>query len=195
MKSNTIWQPLLTTSAYVLGAKMFICDKCRKIPKKTPCIETGITGHEVAEIQKQWGESLVNIGRVFSEGGDYRKAALDHVERFYAYDNGIVLFKPTMAEKKQFRTDKKSALSYFIGDCDDCPEDHGFALKKWKAVRWENVGTIIKESISLAMGNYYFTPVDGTAEVKVEYSFAYMKDKKGDLRIILHDSHIPYHHE
>jgi hypothetical protein len=195
MNSTTFWRPLITTSAYLLGVKMFICEKCGNIQKDPPVVNDAITADEVAEIQKQWGESLVNIGKVFSAGGDYRKAALRHIEKFYAYDSGIVLFKPTMAEKKQFRTDKTSALSYFIGDCDDCPEDHGFALKKWKAVRWENVGTKVKENIALAMGNYYFTPDDDTIEVKVEYSFAYMKDKKGQLRIILHDSHIPYHHE
>ena len=42
------------------------------------------------------------------------------------------------------------------------------------------------------MGNYYFTPAKGGDDVKVEYSFAYTKDKDGKLKIILHDSHLPY---
>ena len=40
------------------------------------------------------------------------------------------------------------------------------------------------------MGNYYFTNNEGT--IKVEFSFVYKKDNNGDLRIILHDSHLPY---
>jgi hypothetical protein len=46
--------------------------------------------------------------------------------------------------------------------------------------------------MAVAMGNYYFTPVDGGNEVKVEYSFAYTRDNNGKLKIILHDSHLPY---
>ena len=42
------------------------------------------------------------------------------------------------------------------------------------------------------MGNYYFTPHDGSDVVKVEYSFGYTRDSKGDLKIILHDSHVPF---
>lgn len=46
--------------------------------------------------------------------------------------------------------------------------------------------------MAIAMGNYYFTPADGGDEVKVEYTFAYTKDKDGKLRIIMHGSHLPY---
>ena len=46
--------------------------------------------------------------------------------------------------------------------------------------------------MTIAMGNYYFTPAKGGDDVKVEYSFAYTKDKDGKLKIILHDSHLPY---
>jgi hypothetical protein len=40
------------------------------------------------------------------------------------------------------------------------------------------------------MGNYYFTKDD--VELKVEFSFVFKKDDNGILRIILHDSHLPY---
>jgi hypothetical protein len=33
---------------------------------------------------------------------------------------------------------------------------------------------------------------DGGDYVKVEYSFSYTKDANGDLKIILHDSHVPF---
>ena len=45
--------------------------------------------------------------------------------------------------------------------------------------------------MALAMGNYYFTTTEGD-EVKVEYTFAYMKDENGNLKIVAHKSALPY---
>ena len=151
-----------------------------------------ITEEQILEAQKNWGEGIINIGRVFLEKGDYKSAAEQHINTFYNYQEGKVLFKPTLASIKQFRLDFDAALSYFVGGNDAFPEDHGFAIKPWTNVRWENIGTTILGDTGLAMGNYYFTPHDGSDVVKVEYSFAYTRDSKGDLKIILHDSHVPF---
>jgi len=151
-----------------------------------------ITEQEVAEAQRAWGDGIVNIGKVYKENGDYVKAAIDHINKFYNYQEGTVLFKPTLAAEKQFRTDFDGALSYFVAGNKKYPEDHGFAIKPWSKVRWENIGTKILGNVALAMGNYYFTPANGSEEVKVEYSFAYIKNSEGKLKIILHDSHLPY---
>lgn len=151
-----------------------------------------ITEQEVLEAQKAWGEGIVKIGKVYLEKGDYKTAAIEHINNFYNYQEGVVLFKPTLASAKQFRTDFQGALSYFIGGDENYPEDHGFAIKPWSNVRWENIGTKIIGNMTIAMGNYYFTPAKGGDDVKVEYSFSYTKDKDGKLKIILHDSHLPY---
>ena len=151
-----------------------------------------ITEEQILEAQKSWGEGIVNIGRVFLEKGDYKAAAEQHINTFYNYQEGKVLFKPTLASIKQFRLDFDAALSYFVGGNEAFPEDHGFAIKPWTDVRWENIGTTILGETGLAMGNYYFTPHDGNDVVKVEYSFGYTRDSKGDLKIILHDSHVPF---
>lgn len=151
-----------------------------------------ITKQEVLDAQKIWGEGIVRIGKVFSEKGDYKKEAKEHIASLYGYNLGTVLFKPTLAADKQFRTTKEGALSYFIGHDENFPEDHGFAIKPWSAVRWESIGIKTKGNMAIAMGNYYFTPANGGKEVKVEYTFAYTKDDKGVLRIIMHGSHLPY---
>ena len=151
-----------------------------------------ITEEQILEAQKSWGEGIINIGRVFLEKGDYKAAAEQHINTFYNYQEGKVLFKPTLASIKQFRLDFDAALSYFVGGNEAFPEDHGFAIKPWTDVRWENIGTTILGETGLAMGNYYFTPHDGSDGVKVEYSFGYTRDSKGDLKIILHDSHVPF---
>lgn len=42
------------------------------------------------------------------------------------------------------------------------------------------------------MGNYYFTDANTNKEIKVEYTFGYIKDKDGNLKINLHHSSLPY---
>ncbi len=108
----------------------------------------------------------------------------------YAYDLGEVLFKPTLAVKQQFRPSFDGALSYFVASNNTCPEDKGFAIKGWTKVRFENEGMVIKESNELAMGNYFFTSPEGE-EVKVEFTFGYILDDNGALRINLHHSSMP----
>jgi len=81
-------------------------------------------------------------------------------------------------------------LSYFVASNGACPEDKGFAIKGWTNVRFENSDVIIDGNTALAMGNYYFTAPDG-AEVKVEYTFGYIQDDDGNLRIQLHHSSMP----
>lgn len=151
-----------------------------------------ITEAEITAAQTAWGEGIVKIGKVYLEDGDYAQAATEHINNFYNYQDGAVLFKPTLAAEKQFRTDFEGALSYFVGGNSNYAEDKGFAIKPWSAVRWENIGTRIIGNMAVAMGNYYFTPAEGGDDVKVEYSFAYTKDAEGKLKIILHDSHVPF---
>ena len=160
-----------------------------KVDRSAVCI----TEKEVVDAQQAWGEGIVKIGTVYSEGGDYRTAAARHIDEFYAYDLSLVLFKPTLAAQDQFRTSFDSALSYFVGGNTSYPEDKGFAIKPWSKVRWRNVGITNNAcNMAVAMGNYYFTPIDGGAETKVEYTLGYIRDAEGDLRIVVHQSSVPY---
>ena len=70
-------------------------------------------------------------------------------------------------------------------------EDKGFAIKGWTAVRFENVDILTEGKVGMAMGNYFFTTPEGD-EVKVEYSFGYILDDAGNVRINLHHSSMPY---
>lgn len=123
-------------------------------------------------------------------GGDYVGIARNHVETLYAYGISTVLFKPTLAAVEQFRPTFEQALSYFVASNNACPEDKGFAIKGWTKVRFENTGIILDGSTALAMGNYFFTAPEGD-EVKVEYTFGYVLDDAGALRINLHHSSMP----
>lgn len=150
-----------------------------------------ITAEEIKQAQKVWGDGIVAIGKAFTGGGDYRKAAEDHIDCLYAYGDGDVLFKPTKAADRQFRLTREGALSYFVGGNDRYPEDKGFAIHPWTRVRFENAGVILHGDCALAMGNYFFTQTDGE-EIKVEYTFGYLKGLDGVLKINLHHSSLPF---
>lgn len=152
-----------------------------------------ITAEEITQAQQAWGKGIVAIGRMHIDGGDFSKAAEDHIDTLYAFQAGPVLFKPTKAADKQFRLTREEALSYFVAGNEKFTEDHGFAIQPWVKVRFENAATFLHGDYAVAMGNYFFTPLDGE-ETKVEYSFGYVKDDAGRLRINLHHSSLPFNH-
>jgi hypothetical protein len=149
-----------------------------------------MTVDDVLDAQKDWGDGIVKIGKVYLDGGDYRQAALDHILNSYDYQDGVVLFKPTLAAKIPFRPTVKGALSYFVGGDEDFAEDSGFAIKPWTKVRFENHNIIVYGIKGIAMGHYYFTNLQGD-EIKVEYTLGFIK-RGQDVKITIQDSSIPY---
>ena len=149
-----------------------------------------ITKQEVLDVQEKWANGLLKIVETHQSNKEFTTETSDFIDDVYAYDWGEVLFKPTLASDSQFRKDKEGALSYFIGLNPKYSEDKGFALKGWQKVRWENAGIQLLDDVAIAMGNYYFTNSDG--ELKVEFTFVFRKDNTGKIKIVLHDSHLPY---
>ena len=145
---------------------------------------------DVVSAQKAWGEGIVAIASAHANQEDYVGIASNQINTLYGYQMGPVLFKPTLAAIDQFRPTFDTALSYFVASNNACPEDRGFAIKGWTNVRFENSDIIIDGKTALAMGNYFFTDPEGQ-EVKVEYTFGYVEDDQGNLRIQLHHSSMP----
>lgn len=156
----------------------------------SPVLAHPITEAEVNEAQQVWGSGIVAIGQAFSSGGDYQAVAAEHVDTLYNYDEGSVLFKPTKAADEQFRLTEDEALSYFVGG--SIEEDTGFALQPWTAVRFENANIITDADSAVAMGNYFFTDGGTGEEVKVEFTFGYVRGDDGELLINVHHSALPY---
>ncbi|MCK5835475.1 MAG: hypothetical protein KAG98_07060 [Lentisphaeria bacterium] len=152
--------------------------------------DKSITKEEVIAAQKTWGDAIVSIGKEFLNKGDYRALAKKTLNTLYNFDHGTVLFKPTKASDKQFRPTKMGAKSYFVTGIEI--EDHGFAIQTWSKVRFENKGMIIDSDSAISMGNYYFTDTKTNKEAKVEFTFGYIKDESGRLRINVHHSSFPY---
>ena len=150
-----------------------------------------ITKQQVENAQNTWGDGVVKIGSLKENRSECEAFTNKFLDDLYAFEIGSVSFKPTKCAIKQFRPTKPEALSYFIaGDNRACEEDKGFAIQPWTKVRFENFNIIIEENRAIAMGNYFFTDVDGN-EAKVEYTFGY-KLIKDSLKIDLHHSSFPY---
>ncbi len=150
-----------------------------------------ITEQQIKNAQKTWGDGVVKIGSLKENRSECEAFTNKFLDDLYAFEIGSVSFKPTKCAIKQFRPTKPDALSYFIaGENRACEEDKGFAIQPWTKVRFENFNIIIEENRAIAMGNYFFTDVDGN-EAKVEYTFGY-KLIKDSLKIDLHHSSFPY---
>ena len=150
-----------------------------------------ITKDKIIQIQDKWSSSMIKI----SSFRDNYKLCLQHTDDFlnelYAFDKGIVLFKPTKAKAEPFRFTKEKALSYFIaGEKKVCQEDSGFALHPWKKITFNNLAYNIENNIAFVMGNYYFSDLNDI-DLKVEYTFGY-KLINEKMKIILHHSSLPF---
>jgi hypothetical protein len=151
---------------------------------KTTVVNISITEAEVLAAQKDWGNALVNISTTYDQKGiaAARTLADKVINELYAYQSGLVLFKPTLTTGNQtFRTTNKGALSYFVGGDSSFPKDTGFALKGWRKVEIRNAGIFI-------IGN-----TDKTGKVTtVDKTWQFIRGDDGKLRIILHHSSLPY---
>ena len=88
---------------------------------------TAIREEDILSIQKESADSIISIGKIFLNKGNYRLEAEKTLKKLYAFDISNVLFKPTFASQNQFRYNFEEALSYFIGG--NIKEDNGFAIK------------------------------------------------------------------
>ena len=150
-----------------------------------------ITKDQIHKAQKKWGDGIVKIGSLMNDEQACIKFTNSFLNSIYDFKNSDVLFKPTKANKEQFRPKIEMALSYFLGGKNSfCSEDEGFALKPWVEVKFENFGFIIEENRALVMGNYFFTDTMGST-LKVEYTFGY-KLSNNKLVIDLHHSSLPF---
>lgn len=153
-----------------------------------------ITEDDLAKARGSWGDGLVAIATAYEAGGFDRakRIAEQIIDSAYAFDVGPVLFKPTLSGgEKTFRTTRKGALSYFVGNDPEYPLDAGFALWGWRQTRSETAASVIDGTCAMWMGWFFFTDKDGDV-VKTDKSFGYRKHPDGGLRIVLHHSSLPF---
>ena len=148
-----------------------------------------MTEEDIIKVQKSWSDGIIKMGEISKDRESLETYASNFLDRIYNFDEQV-LFKPTKAKDIQFRNNKNSAISYFIGGKErECDEDKGFALSNWSKITFENSDIILAEESALAMGNYTFENDD--SKIKVEFSFGYKK-VNGLVKINLHHSSIPF---
>ena len=141
--------------------------------------------------QNEWATNIIKIGRAYLDKRNYIKMTEEFLDKLYLFENGKILFKPTKAKEKQFRTNKTEFMSYFIGYNKVSNEDKGFVLEPWKKVYFQNFDIISFKDIIISMGNYFFINYKNE-KIKAEYSFGYTFDINKNLKIIFHHSSLPY---
>jgi len=157
-------------------------------------INTNITETEVKAAQEAWGKALIQISDDYASGGLAKAKATANavLDAAYGYNMGVVLFKPTLTHGQQtFRTTKAGALAYFVGDDKAFPSDKGFALGGWKKYEYRNAGVFINGDLALTQGHVMLTNKDGQVTT-VDKTWGFKKDEKGQLRLVLHHSSLPF---
>ena len=140
---------------------------------------------EVKNFLHSWKEGVIDIGKVFLEGGDYHNCAEEFLFKHYAFDIEEVLFKPTFTKEVIFRNTKDLALSYFIKG--DIQEDGGFALKPWEKIELDELTILEEEGYLAAMGTFKFKPVNSEEVALVAFTFCFV-EIAGSLKIKIHHS-------
>lgn len=194
---------LLRTTAGVQGASLAndvvtkIIDKTKVAAKSPPSDPQSISYNEIRQALRDWCDGIIEIGKVYTEGGDFRAKAMEVIEANYAFSHvqgpNSLLFKPTLAREHNFRSQFDEFLSYFVGD-GKYSEDMGFAIKPWTKIRYDMHGTYITDTTATVSGLYWFTDKATDTETKVEYTFQFIRvDKPANkLKIVLHHSSLPF---
>ena len=141
--------------------------------------------------QNKWADTVLKIGNAYKKKINLDNLVCELLNNVYAFNHCEVLFKPTLAKHNQFRSTKEEFISYFLGQNNKCPEDKGFAIKNWEAIKFENYKITEFDNYFLSMGNYFFQENKNTI-LKVEYTFGFIKINNNELRINLHHSSLPY---
>ena len=142
--------------------------------------------------QTKWADIVLRIGKAYREKSNLDILVSELLHNVYAFDHCDVLFKPTLAKNEQFRSSKDEFISYFIGENNVCKEDKGFAIKKWKSIKFQGYKISSYGDSIISMGNYFFEDQEGSS-LKVEYTFGFIKiNNENELKINLHHSSLPY---
>jgi len=154
-----------------------------------------LTLKEVNDAQQGWCDGLISIAKANAAGGDYKSIATAMLSNLYDFDEGQVLFRPTLSFGEQtFRFSKEDAAAYFIGGNPKFPDDDGFALKPWVGCRYTNAGdsagVMIDGDFAATMGNVFLMNAEGV-ELMVDKLFVFRRGDDGKLRITVHKSALP----
>jgi hypothetical protein len=152
---------------------------------------------DVQDAQKAWADGIVNIGKMHGSGksADYIRAVSDELlDGQYAYKNvgadvKVLLRVSPAAGKTGVGLTRDDAFQYLFGQDPSNQEVRGFALRPWSGIRFEN-GGIVRGETAMAMGRCFLTD-NAAAETVAEFTFGYIRDNTGTVRINLQHLSMP----
>jgi hypothetical protein len=172
----------------LIGGSLAACATTSTVNK------SNISEPEVIAAQTAWCNALVNISTTYDNQGldAATKLANQVIDSAYFYQNGPVLFKPTLTTNPQtFRTTRDGALAYFVGNDTRYPNDDGFALKHWRSCNFQNAGILRIGNTATTMGKVNITNQKGETTT-VDKTWEFVKDPQGNLRIVVHHSSLEF---
>ena len=98
----------------------------------------------IKEFLNSWKQGVIEIGKAYQEGADFKTLAEVFIEKHYAFSEEDILFKPTFTAEKVFRNTKTDAISYFVKG--DISEDKGFALKPWETIEVDELNFLLEDN-------------------------------------------------
>ncbi len=140
---------------------------------------------EVEDFLNSWTDGVIDIGRTYQEGNDYKEKARKFIQTHYAFDIGEVLFKPTFTYDVVFRNNREDALSYFVSG--DVAEDSGFAIKPWEDIKASEVTVLFEDNLCAVMGVLNLKPLNSTNKTRIAFTFILVKDND-KFKIKVHHS-------
>ena len=141
--------------------------------------------NKINNFLESWIDGIINIGKVYTDKGDFKEIANHFIDSHYAFNDESVLFKPTFTKEVIFRNSKHKALSYFVGG--NIQEDYGFALKPWEKITIEELNILEENGLKVAMGLFNLKPVKIDEITSVAFTFVFTEDND-ILKIKVHHS-------
>ena len=143
------------------------------------------TKQDLFKFVTSWTDGLSMIQTAYEKNKSHKEVAIKFINKFYLFNEELVLFKPTLTNKTIFRNSFDDALSYFIGG--KYPEDTGFALKAYESVDIKEANTIIEKDLIAIMGILDFKLVNSDESMRVAFTFV-LKSSETGLKIKIHHS-------
>ncbi len=148
-----------------------------------------ISETEINSFQKSYGDSFNSLANAIEDESYYELKARDHIDQFYNFDDGRVMFKIGHESEQPFRYTADGLLSYLIGKNKDFPNDKGIAKEYWRKIEWNNLGITIEGEIAIVIGKVSMENNEITSHQN--YTMVLKRNRDGIIKLIAHKITFP----
>ncbi len=190
INSNKIFRGIFKTSLLFFSTMILFtaCENEATTELKEQSLDP-ITKAEIIAFQRAYGVSFNGISNAIEDETYYELKAKEHIDEFYNFTEGKVMFKIGHDDEQSFRYSEAGLLSYLIGKNKEYPEDTGMAKENWRKIDWKNFGTIMERDMAIAIGR---VTMENEKDLVVQnYTMVLKRNKEGEIKLISHKISIP----